>query len=263
MSQVDLVYKTLCEHILHKGEFRNDRTGVGTKAIFGYSFNLDISSEFPLLTLKKVAHRQMVDELLWFISGSTNVNDLPPRTQKWWRPWAAPSGKLGPIYGHQLVSKQRGSQLQTVVASLRSDPNSRRHVISLWNSIDVPNQKLPCCHGTVIQYHVSGDTLSVATYQRSADVFLGLPINIASYSLLTHLIAATLNLRVGSLHYTLGDAHIYSNHIVQVEDMLCREPLDAATVSIIPKSDICEYTEDDILISYSKFHPAIKGDIAY
>lgn len=259
-------YLELLKDVYENGEERPDRTGTGVKTVFGRQIRIDLNEGFPLLTTKKMAYDSMVHELLWFISGSTNYKDLPESVHKWWDKWADPDGNLGPIYGKQLRAsgERKVDQLQEVIKSIKNDPYSRRHVISLWNASDLPDQKLPCCHGTVIQFFVSNDRkLSCSTYQRSCDLYLGGAINIASYALLTHMVAEICGLEVGELIYSFGDLHLYSNHYEQAAEQLKREPLPLPKLYLNPYiEDITQYTKDDIQIAGYKSHPAIKAPLA-
>lgn len=228
-------YLGLLRKILEEGEPKSDRTGTGTLSLFGETLRFDLREGFPLLTTKKVYFKGAAAELLWILSGSTNAYALDPKVQSWWLPWAMPSGDLGPIYGAQLryCHPSRSDQLRLVVDGLRENPDSRRHVISLWHTPDLPYQQLPCCHGTVIQFYVTGEgRLSCYTHQRSADVFIGLPVNLCSYALLTSLIALELGLEVGEMVYSLGDAHLYLNHTSQAEMQLSREPKPLPTLRV-------------------------------
>lgn len=223
-----------------------DRTGTGAKSIFGYQMRFDLSDGFPIVTTKKVWFKGVKAELEWMMSGSTNAYDLPKSVQKWWLPWADENGELGPTYGEQYKA-----HLNDVIEGICKNPNSRRHVLNLWDSYTSQMCRLPPCHGTVIQFFVSSEgKLSCHTYQRSADVFIGLPVNIAAYALLTHIVAKRTGYKVGDLVYSLGDAHIYSNHVEQVKLQLGRSPYP------LPELD-----ENFELVNY-QHHPAIKADVA-
>lgn len=262
-NNVDQAYYSLTEHIFLHGEKREDRTGTGTIACFGESIKIYVGKdEFPILTTKKIPFKAMVNELLWFISGSCNVNDLPKSVQPWWSPWAKPNGDLGPLYGKQFT---RRNSLLEVVENIKKDPFSRRHVTSTWNLDDLDKMQLAPCHGTVIQYYVrKNGTIDCHMYQRSADVFLGLPINISSYALLLNMVAKCTGYSTGSLTISFGDVHIYTNHINQINEQMQR------TSFILPKLQIADkvYTnlkdfkaEDFTLIDY-QCHPAIKGELS-
>lgn len=225
-------YYRVLSSLVEDGNTREDRTGTGVLGLFGEQMRFNLGAGFPLVTRRKMHFQGIIDELLWFISGSTNMNMLPKRTQHWWEPWARPNGELGPIYGQQLRASRwvddNGTivivdQLARVIRQLKANPYSRRHVINLWHTPAMETAQLPCCHGTTIQFYVDNKgRLSCSTYQRSADAFIGLPVNIASYALLTHLIAAVTGLGVGELIYNVGDVHLYKNHIDAAKELLCR-----------------------------------------
>lgn len=251
-------YQKLLNKILNEGEIREERTGTGSKAIFNHQMSFDLKKGFPLLTLKKMYINGIVDELLWFISGSTNALDLPKRSQKWWTPWAETNGDLGPTYG-----KQYRKQLDQIIKGMKTNPNSRRHVMTMWNADDVPYCNLPPCHGTVIQFYISNGELSCSTYQRSADILIGLPVNIASYALLTHLIASVLGLNVGMLHYTTGDTHLYLDHLEAAEEQIKRASFGLPKIKINQSiKNIKDFTETDIEILGYQHHPAIKVKVS-
>lgn len=269
-------YLSLLRKILEQGEPKSDRTGTGTLSLFGETLRIDLREGFPLLTTKKVFFKGMAAELLWILSGSTNVADLPTYVQSWWLPWSEKDGYLGPIYGEQLrnCGADGTDQLRTVVEGLRVSPDSRRHVISLWHTPDLPHQKLPCCHGTVIQFYVSGSgRLSCYTHQRSADFLIGVPVNIASYALLTSLVAMELGLEVGELIYSFGDTHLYQNHVAQAEMQIFREPKPLPTLGVRFKpgalfwrkedGDIRpRYAVEDFFVMNYKPDPPIKAPVA-
>lgn len=239
-------YTELLEKIMRDGDPRMDRTGTGTKAIFGYQMKFNLQEGFPIVTTKRVWFNGVKAELDWMLSGSTNVFDLPKNVQKWWLPWADEKGDLGPTYGAQY-----GAHFEEVVKGIKKSPFSRRHLFTLWDSYTEHLCRLPPCHGTVIQFFVSSDgRLSCHTYQRSADVFIGLPVNIAAYALLTHIVAKRTGYQVGDLVYSLGDAHIYDNHVDQVALQLTRDPFE------LPELD-----EDFNLVDY-QHHPSIKAEVA-
>ncbi len=261
------VYKELLHHVLTHGEERIDRTGVGTVGVFGYQMRFDLSEGFPLLTTKKLHLRSIIHELLWFIKGSTNTKYLNENKVTIWDEWADNDGNLGPIYGYQWRSwpdKDGGAidQLAKVIADIKSNPFSRRHIVSAWNVTDLPEMKLPPCH-ILYQFYVSNGTLSLQFYQRSADIFLGVPFNIASYALLLTMVAQVTNLKPGVLIQTLGDAHIYLNHIDQVKLQLTRDPFPLPRMILNPEiKNIDDFKYQDFqLIDYTS-HPHIKGDIA-
>lgn len=271
-----LVYKNLLKDGLN-GFKRSDRTGTGTRTVIGPQLSIDLRNGFPLLTTKKVWFKGVVRELLWFMSGSTNINDLHPTVKKWWEPWAEDNGDLGPIYGSMLRGERWVNddgvvfikdQLNSTIRSLRTDPDSRRHVISLWNGAAMEEARLPCCHGTVIQFiseHSDNKRiLHLSTYQRSGDIFIGVPVNIASYALLTHIMAALTNHSVGTMTYTFGEAHLYENHVEQAELQLTRvcKKLPKLCGPTTPLNSVDDITEESFQLI--KYHPgpAIKGDVA-
>ena len=271
-------YLDLVNRILDEGTNKGDRTGTGTKSIFGHQMVFDLQKGFPLVTVKKTWWKGIVHELLWMISGSTNIKYLTDNNDHIWDEWADENGELGPVYGKQWrewvalnsapVFKSKSitieiDQLKEVVEQIKSNPNSRRHIVTAWNPGEVDEMKLPPCH-MFYQFYVADGELSCQMYQRSADVFLGVPFNIASYALLTSLVAATCGLKPGKLVHTLGDAHIYNNHMDQVKEMLKRQHqcYILPTVSINAKSDIDLYTYEDIELLNYKHHPAIKAEVS-
>jgi thymidylate synthase len=220
------VYHDLLSHILDHGTDRGDRTGTGTRSVFGYQMRFDLAQGFPLLTTKRLHARGIVHELLWFLRGETNVRSLQAVGVSIWDEWADEQGELGPIYGHQWrhwPARDGGEidQIQKLVEGIRRDPESRRHIVTAWNPADVERMALPPCHA-LFQFHVADGRLSCQLYQRSADVFLGVPFNIASYALLTHMVAQVTGLVVGDFVHSLGDAHLYLNHLEQARQQLCR-----------------------------------------
>lgn len=260
-------YRALLQRILDEGTQRGDRTGTGTLSIFGHQMVFDLQEGFPAVTSKRLYYGMVVDELLWFLSGSQNVNDLPERTQKIWRDFEKnDKGYLGPIYGKQWRSWHAGGgvfvdQIAAVIKSLRDDPNSRRHIVSAWNVGELPYMALPPCH-LLFQFYVDGHKLDCQLYQRSADTFLGVPFNIASYATLTHMIAQQVGLVPGRFIHTIGDAHIYLNHVDQVELLLSREPRELPTLSLAPRHSIDAYIDDDLwLVNYNP-HPAISAPLS-
>ncbi|MBT3559365.1 MAG: thymidylate synthase [Rhodospirillales bacterium] len=225
-------YLDLLRHIRDAGATRGDRTGTGTKSVFGYQMRFDLGEGFPLLTTKKLHIRSIIYELLWFLNGDTNIAYLNDNGVKIWDEWADENGDLGPVYGHQWRSWPtppggpdggKIDQISQVVDQIKNNPNSRRHIVCAWNVADVNDMALPPCH-CLFQFYVSGGRLSCLLYQRSADVFLGVPFNIASYALLTHMMAQVCGLQVGEFVHVLGDAHLYSNHMDQVDEQLARTP---------------------------------------
>ena len=259
-------YLDLLGEILAVGEQRGDRTGVGTLGVFGRQMRFDLAQGFPLLTTKKVHFKSIALELAWFLRGETNVRWLQERGCTIWDEWADSDGDLGPVYGRQWRSWAAPDgrvidQIAAVVTSLKDNPESRRHVVSAWNPADVDSMALPPCH-CLFQFHVARGKLSCQLYQRSADVFLGVPFNIASYALLTHLIAKETGLEVGDFVHTLGDAHLYLNHIDQAKEQLLREPYPLPTLKISPKTDLLAFEYDDFKLEGYRAHPNIKAPIA-
>jgi thymidylate synthase len=260
-------YLELCRHILDDGIDRPDRTGVGTRSIFGWQMRFDLSAGFPLLTTKKLNTRAIVQELLWFLRGETNVRSLQAAGVHIWDEWADPSGELGPVYGKQWRSwpapdGRSIDQIEAVVERLRSEPWSRRHVVCAWNVADIDRMALAPCH-CLFQFYVAGDRLSCQLYQRSADVFLGVPFNIASYSLLTCMVAQACGLRAQEFVHTLGDAHIYANHLSAVRLQLTREPRALPTLELNPAvTGIFDFRFGDVGFRGYDPHPHIRGEIA-
>ena len=247
-----------------RGRRRNDRTGVGTRSRFSVHSKYDLRQSFPALTTKKIHFSSVVKELLWFLSGSTNVNDLDCGI---WDEWADDTGDLGPTYGEQWRSwstryGQSIDQIATVIESIKTNPNSRRHIVTAWNPGDLDQQALPPCH-VLFQFYVRGDNLDCHLYQRSGDMFLGVPFNIASYALLTHMISQVCDLDPGFFHHTIGDAHVYENHTSQVATQLDREPLDPPLLKLNEDiTDIDDFTADDIELVGYEHHPAIPAPVA-
>jgi thymidylate synthase len=260
-------YLDLLDHVLKNGIEKNDRTGTGTISVFGYQMRFDLNDGFPLLTTKKLHLRSIIHELLWFISGSTNIKYLTDNGVKIWDEWADENGDLGPVYGYQwrswpAVDGSKIDQLLNVVENLRKSPDSRRHLISAWNVGDLDKMALPPCH-VLFQFYVAGGKLSCQLYQRSCDIFLGVPFNIASYSLLTLMIAQVTGLKPGDFVHTLGDAHIYLNHIDQVKLQLTRSPYPLPKMVINEKiDDILKFRKEDFELKDYIAHPHIKGEIS-
>ncbi len=260
-------YLELLDHVLKTGSEKKDRTGTGTISIFGYQMRFNLEEGFPLLTTKKLHLKSIIHELLWFISGDTNTRYLTDNGVKIWDEWADKDGNLGPVYGFQWRSWPTGSgrkidQLDNVIRSIKQSPDSRRHIVSAWNVGDLDKMALPPCH-ILFQFYVAGGKLSCQLYQRSADIFIGVPFNIASYALLTLMIAQVTGLKPGDFIHTLGDAHIYLNHIDQVKLQLTREPYKLPEMAINPEvNDIFKFRFDDFFLSDYVSHPHIKGDIS-
>lgn len=260
-------YHDLCRHILDHGVVKEDRTGTGTTSVFGYQMRFDLQEGFPLITTKKLHIRSIIHELLWFISGETNVRYLQENGVRIWNEWADEDGNLGPVYGSQWRSFPRpdGSsvdQLAQVIEQIKTNPDSRRLIVSAWNPGQLDEMALPPCH-LLFQFYVADGKLSCQLYQRSADTFLGVPFNIASYALLTHMVAHVTGLEVGDFVHTLGDAHIYHNHLEQVELQLSREPRPLPKLNIVRDVPSIEsfLFEDFEILGYDP-HPHIKGEVS-
>jgi thymidylate synthase len=260
-------YLDLLSHIRTNGTFKSDRTGTGTYSVFGYQMRYDLSEGFPLITTKKVHTKSMIHELLWFIAGDTNIKYLQDNGVSIWNEWADENGDLGPVYGKQWRSwacadGSTRDQLADVIEQIKTNPDSRRLLVNAWNVGEVHKMALPPCH-CFFQFYVVNGTLSCQMYQRSADVFLGVPFNIASYALLTAMIAHACDLKVGDFIHTLGDAHLYSNHIEQADLQLSRTPMALPQLKLNPaQKDLFKMTADDILIENYEHHSAIKATVA-
>jgi thymidylate synthase len=260
-------YLDLLDHVLKTGIEKKDRTGTGTISVFGYQMRFDLEEGFPLLTTKKLHFKSIIHELLWFISGDTNTKYLNDNGVSMWNEWADKDGSLGPIYGYQWRSWPSGDgrkidQLENVISSIKKTPDSRRHIISAWNVGELEKMALPPCH-ILFQFYVAEGKLSCQLYQRSADIFIGVPFNIASYSLLTHMVAQATGLKPGVFVHTLGDAHIYLNHIDQVKLQLSREPFKLPKMIINSGvTDILNFRYDDFTLVDYVSHSHIKGDIS-
>ena len=278
MNRNEAQYLTLVDLILERGEVRTDRTDTGTKSIFGHQMRFDLRENFPLLTTKKVHTKSIFAELLWMLSGSTNVRDLQEQGVTIWDEWADKNGELGPVYGGQWRSWESSGvyehtdpkpidQIQNVINQIKTDPFSRRHIVTAWNPGDLKYMALPPCHMT-FQFYVHANAegspaeLSCQLYQRSGDVFLGVPFNIASYALLTHMVAAQTGLRPREFVHTLGDAHIYLNHVDQVERQMSRSILTGPQLVLDHAPTIFDYTLEDIHVVDYNHHAAIKAPVA-
>ena len=260
-------YLDLVQRILDEGVERGDRTGTGTRSVFGHQMRFDLGEGFPLVTTKKVHLKSVVAELLWFIAGDTNTTYLRDNGVTIWDEWADEKGDLGPVYGYQwrswpTPSGEHIDQLAQVIEQIRTNPNSRRHVVSAWNVAELDAMALMPCHA-FFQFYVADGRLSCQMYQRSADVFLGVPFNIASYALLTHMVAQVAGLEVGDFVHTLGDAHLYVNHLDQAREQLAREPKALPELWLDPSiTSIDDFTLDSIKVTGYEPHPGIKAPIA-
>ena len=260
-------YHDLLKRVLTDGVVKTDRTGTGTRSVFGHQMRFDLSKGFPLVTTKKLHLRSIIHELLWFIAGETNIDYLRKNAVTIWDEWADEGGELGPVYGKQWRSwatPDGGTvdQIQWVINEIKRNPDSRRLVVSAWNPADLDKMALPPCH-CLFQFYVAEGRLSCQLYQRSADIFLGVPFNIASYALLTHMMAQVTGLKVGDFVHTFGDAHIYSNHLEQTELLLSREPRPLPVLKLNPKvQSLFDFNFDDIVIEGYDPHPAIKAAVA-
>ena len=260
------VYLDLLQTVLDHGIRKDDRTGTGTLALFGYQMRFDLQAGFPLLTTKKIHLPSVIHELLWFLRGETNIHYLKENRISIWDAWADENGELGPIYGSQWRAWQGPNgpidQIRQVIDEIKHNPDSRRLVVSSWNVADLPAMRLPPCH-ILFQFFVAEGRLSCQLYQRSGDVFLGIPFNIASYALLTHMVAHVTHLEPGEFIHTLGDVHLYLNHIEQAKMQLSRRPLPLPTLHLNPAvKDILTFRYEDIRIEGYEHHPAIKAPVA-
>lgn len=260
-------YLDLLRHVRTQGVFKSDRTGTGTYSVFGYQMRFPLAEGFPLVTTKRIHLKSLVHELLWFLKGDTNIAYLQENGVRIWNEWADSQGNLGPVYGHQWRSwpKPNGEtvdQIQTIIDQIRNTPDSRRMIVNAWNVGFLDEMALPPCH-CFFQFYVAEGKLSCQLYQRSADLFLGVPFNIASYALLTHMVAQVTGLEVGDFVHTLGDAHIYANHLEQVDEQLTRTPLPLPTLKLNPAiTSIDDFSFDDIVVTNYEYHPAIKAPVA-
>lgn len=260
-------YLDLLRHVLENGDSKSDRTGTGTRAVFGYQMRFDLGQGFPIVTTKKIHLKSVIHELLWFLRGDSNVRYLQENGVRIWNEWADEEGELGPVYGVQWRS-WRGAdgqvvdQISRVIAQIREEPYSRRHIVSAWNPAEIEQMALPPCH-MMFQFHVAEGRLSCQLYQRSADVFLGVPFNISSYALLTLMVAQVTGLQPGDFVHTFGDAHLYKNHLEQARLQLSREPYPLPAMNLNPDvDDMFGFRYDDFELTNYQFHPHIKAEIA-
>lgn len=262
-----LQYQNLLKHILTEGADKTDRTGTGTKSVFGYQMRFNLNEGFPLVTTKKIHLPSVIHELLWFIAGDTNIKYLNDNKVRIWNEWADENGDLGPVYGKQwrswpAANGENIDQLKTVIEQIKSTPDSRRIIVSAWNVGELSEMALMPCHA-LFQFYVADGKLSCQLYQRSADVFLGVPFNIASYALLTHMVAQECGLEVGDFIWTGGDTHIYTNHFEQVQEQLSRTPKELPKLVLNPKiNSVFDFTSGDITIENYDPYPLIKGKVA-
>lgn len=260
-------YLNLMQHVLQHGIDKSDRTGTGTRSVFGYQMRFDLQAGFPLVTTKKLHLRSIIHELLWFLRGDTNIQYLKDNGVSIWDEWADENGELGPVYGYQWRSwpapnGQSIDQIGQLIEQIKRNPDSRRLIVSAWNPALVDEMALPPCH-CLFQFYVANGKLSCQLYQRSADIFLGVPFNIASYALLTHMVAQVCGLQVGDFVHTLGDAHLYHNHIEQAKLQLSREPRPLPHLRLNPEvKDLFGFCYDDFTIEGYDPHPHIKAEVA-
>lgn len=260
-------YQDLLKQILETGTEKQDRTGTGTRSVFGHQARYDLSKGFPLLTTKKMHLRSIIHELLWFIKGDTNVKYLQDNKVTIWDEWAKENGELGPVYGAQwrrwkTADGREIDQLKQVIEQIKTNPGSRRLIVSAWNVGEIEKMALPPCHA-FFQFYVAGDRLSCQLYQRSADVFLGVPFNIASYALLTMMVAQVCNLKPGDFIHTLGDAHLYNNHLVQAQLQITRDPKKLPVMKLNPSvKSIFDFKYEDFTLEQYDPHPSIKAEIS-
>jgi len=260
-------YLDLMRHVLEQGHAKSDRTGTGTLSVFGWQMRFDLARGFPLLTTKKLHTKSIIHELLWFLQGDTNIRYLKDHGVSIWDDWADANGDLGPVYGKQWRRWEASNapeidQIALLIDGLKNNPDSRRHLVSAWNPADVPKMKLPPCHA-LFQFYVAGGKLSCQLYQRSADIFLGVPFNIASYALLTLMVAQVCGYQPGEFIHTLGDAHLYTNHLEQARLQLAREPRALPTLSLNPEvKDLLAFRFEDFSLSDYHPHPHISAPVA-
>jgi thymidylate synthase len=260
-------YLDLVKHILENGTDKSDRTGTGTRSVFGYQMRFDLSEGFPMVTTKKLHLRSIIHELLWFLKGETNIKYLKDNGVSIWDEWADENGELGPVYGKQWRSwtgadGKTHDQIVDLIQQIKKNPDSRRLIVSAWNVAELPNMALMPCH-TLFQFYIADDKLSCQLYQRSADVFLGVPFNIASYALLTMMVAQVCDLQLGDFVHTFGDVHLYNNHFEQAQLQLTRTPFPLPQMKINPDvKDIFGFTFEDFTLEGYQSHPAIKAPVA-
>jgi thymidylate synthase len=262
----DTQYEDLLRHVMETGAAKSDRTGTGARSVFGHQMRFDLSAGFPLVTTKRVHLKSIVYELLWFLRGDSNVRWLQEHGVSIWDEWAAPDGELGPVYGVQWRSWPTPDgghidQISGVLDQLRTNPDSRRMVVSAWNVGEIPQMALPPCH-TLFQFYVAQGRLSCQLYQRSADLFLGVPFNIASYALLTHMVAQQVGLDVGDFVWTGGDCHVYDNHVEQVREQLSREVYPFPELRLKPAASLFDHAYEDVEIIGYRHHPALRAPVA-
>lgn len=263
---ISTAYEDLLRDVFDHGTHKNDRTGTGTRSVFGRQIRFDLSEGFPLITTKRVHLKSIVGELLWFLRGESNISWLTENGISIWDEWADERGELGPVYGVQwrswpTPSGEHIDQISQLIEQIRSTPDSRRLIVSAWNVADIPNMALAPCHA-FFQFYVADGKLSCQLYQRSADMFLGVPFNIASYALLTHMIAQQVGLEVGDFIWTGGDCHIYDNHVEQVTEQLSREPFPFPRLELRRADSIFDYSIDDVVVVDYQHHPGIKAPVA-
>jgi len=258
-------YLDLLKKVKESGKPKGDRTGTGTLSIFGHQMRFDLQDSFPLLTTKKIHFKSVAYELLWFLKGDTNIKYLKDNGVSIWDEWADENGDLGPVYGKQWRDWKGANgfhdQISNVIDQIKNNPNSRRHIVSAWNVAEIPSMALAPCH-ILFQFYVQEGKLSCQLYQRSADIFLGVPFNIASYALLTHMIANVCDLEVGDFVHTLGDAHLYNNHLTQATEQLSRTPLEPPQIKVAKKNSIDDYVFEDFEIIGYEHHPHIPAPVA-
>jgi thymidylate synthase len=266
MSTVNTAYEDLLRHVMEKGTHKSDRTGTGTKSVFGHQMRFDLAEGFPLITTKRVHTKSIIGELIWFLSGSTNVKWLQENGIRIWNEWADDNGELGPVYGAQWRSWQAPDgrvvdQISEALELIKHNPDSRRIIVTAWNPGELHLQALPACHA-LFQFYVADGKLSCQLYQRSADLFLGVPFNIASYALLTHMMAQQAGLDVGEFVWTGGDCHVYDNHVEQVTEQLSREPYAFPKLKLKKADTLFDYKIEDVEFEDYQHHPTIKAPVA-